>query len=441
MRIAIVGKMQSGRTTAATLLLHQIHAHFDEILLLDGKGTQLHGFNDAASFYGPDAVAEAAEALEAIAAELPSRHSGETQKRYLIVADDFQHFSRASVSKHGTKIKKSIDSIAESGLGDFLILTVPRLTGNVSKPTQVQLSATVELIGNGAFFLQAAGLEATSGTLHAEPPPTVAELPATCAEFPAMLGTVQAAEAGKATLYLSRAGGGKTHALRAHGAGDMRRIYVNMELAQGAMLKDIIEKCGAPLPGRANVAQLRDVACLALSASPSMLLLDNVHAASKQQRLDIEPLMAASAACALSANEPTTPASRRNLNPLLTRCRTVELKPLPDAEAAELLWQTIERDGVDDPAAVERKILRSAGGNPGDVVKLANRIERGDKAELREVYAPVRRINIGWVVLVMVVAMAMASRRYIDGYMALALVTAMTIVLRPLIYKTMNASD
>jgi hypothetical protein len=96
---------------------------------------------------------------------------------------------------------------------------------------------------------------------------------------------------------------------------------------------------------------------------------------------------------------------------------------------------------VKRPRTVEAKILNEARGNPGTVVKLARRIQEGDERELRKIYTPVKRVNIGWIVLLAVIALTFVSRRLVDSYVALMLLTMAYIGLRPFIYKLMRGDD
>ncbi|MCP4288693.1 MAG: hypothetical protein GY792_30435, partial [Gammaproteobacteria bacterium] len=152
-------------------------------------------------------------------------------------------------------------------------------------------------------------------------------------------------------------------------------------------------------------------------------------------------LMIGAASVGLSANEPRTPTDTRRLKPFVARCSVEELKPLRNEAAAELLWSVLEREAMERPKKVEKKLIREAQGNPKAIVDLARRIQRGDAAELRRIQTPVRRMNIGWIVLVAIVAAALVSRRIVDSYVALGIVTALALVLRPLIGRMMFSGD
>jgi hypothetical protein len=151
--------------------------------------------------------------------------------------------------------------------------------------------------------------------------------------------------------------------------------------------------------------------------------------------------MTAAAVVTLAANKPTSPTERRKLKTLYPRCEIREIAPLNREQTRALLWATLHRQAVKRPRTVEAKILNEARGNPGTVVKLARRIQEGDERELRKIYTPVKRVNIGWIVLLAVIALTFVSRRLVDSYVALMLLTMAYIGLRPFIYKLMRGDD
>lgn len=456
MRLLITGKTQSGRTTALRqLLAHLLRLpHFDQIILLDGKGIQLDCFAalPRVTFFGPRAIEAAAEALQTLADQVPDRYARpDPARRLLLAADDLQTFSRAE--KFGSKIKRNLNTLAEAGaLGDYLLMTAPRETGNVPPPTRAQLDARLQLIGSGLFFFRAPGRPPQSGRIEplsveeatalaatplaeSEPPPST--------EVPHLLGHVRVEPTrAPATLYLSPPGGGKTYTLQHHPNGTTaRHIYLDLAQPHRTILTQIITGCGANVPKRTPVTALAELAALAVQAEPTLLLLDNLDQASAKMIPTVDKLMTAAAAVALSANEPRTPAERRKLKPFLPRCEVCELPPLPDETARTLLWATLDRNQVEKPQAVERKVLRAAAGNPATICKLARRIQRGDATELRQLYAPVKRVNIGWIILLVIIAGTMVSRRVVDSYVALFLLTLAYVGLRPFIYRLMRADD
>jgi hypothetical protein len=171
------------------------------------------------------------------------------------------------------------------------------------------------------------------------------------------------------------------------------------------------------------------------------LLFDNLDQASPKTIPSIDRLMTSATAVALAATEPTTPAQRRKLKPFFTRCVVKELRPLDHAAARQLLWTTLDRQHLERPSATEKRILRAAAGNPGNLIKLAHRVQRGDTKELREIYTPVKRINVGWILVLIIIAAAMVSRRVVDSYIALGILTMLTLGLRPFMYKLFYSSD
>jgi hypothetical protein len=243
-------------------------------------------------------------------------------------------------------------------------------------------------------------------------------------------------------LYLGEPDSGKTYALQHHPNGQTsRHLYADFAQAHRAVLVDLIEEAGAVVPPRVAVSNLTEIAALAIQAEPTLLLLDNLHAATPKALDSVERLMSAAAEVALAANRPTSPSARRKLKVLYPRCELREIAPLSREATRRLLWQSLDRATVKQPQTIEAKILNEAHGNPGVVVKLARRIQAGDEQELRRLYTPVKRVNVGWVVLLAVIAAAMVSRRVLDSYVALLLVTMVYLGLRPFIYRLMHYDD
>ena len=463
MRLIVTGKTQSGKTTA----LHRLLGHalrlegWQTVLICDGKG-HLDVWRDApgVTYLGPNQIEAWAEDLERLAEAVPLRfeillgrglyEAPPADPRCLVLIDEVQKGTRRK-GKTGRAIKNALSTLAEqsAALGDVLIISSQREVNAIPPDVRHNANARLSMLGLGYFFYKTDGQATSSGRVSYITPaaaraalttPLTTAAPFTPDIVPDLLGRI-AVEPTRAptTLYLGEPGSGKTHALRHHPNGiTSRHIYADFSQPHRTTLTQIIENAGAVIPYRVTVPELTQIAALAVQAEPTLLLLDNVDLASAKALPSIERLTAAAAAVALTANTPRTPAERRKLETLYPRCELRQIKPLPRETARRLLWQTLDRDAVKKPATVEAKVLAEARGNPGTVVKLARRIQRGDMRELREIQSPVKQINIGWLVVVAVVAMALVSRRIADSYVALLILTMIYLALRPFIYRMMR---
>lgn len=462
MRLIITGKTRSGKTTALhRLLAHVLRREWLTCLICDGKG-HLGVWRDApgVTYLGPDEVKLWAGELERIAAAVPGRFKTLLgQGLYEAPADALSTFILIDEVQKGTRakgvgkrVKDTLSTISEqsAALGDVLILASQRDVNAIPPDVRHNANAHLRMLGLGYFFYQSDGQATTSGRVSfIEPAAARAALdaetsetqPLTPATVSALLG-VQRVEPTRApaVLYLGEPGLGKTHTLQHHPNGHTsRHLYADLTQPHRAMLVRLIEEAGAVAPPKAAIPDLAEIAALAIQAEPTLLLLDNVDQGSCRACLSLERLISAGAEVALAANKPGTPADRRKLEHFYLRCEVRELKPLNPTETRALLWQTLEPSAVKHPRTLEAKIVNEARGNPGVVVSLARRIQRGDERELRQLYTPVKRVNIGWVVLIAVIAAAMVSRRVLDSYVALLLVTMLYLGLRPFIYKMMRS--
>ncbi len=464
MRLLVTGKTQSGKTTALhRLLMHALRlTDWQGVLILDGKG-HLSPYRDlnTVTYLGPDQLEAWAFSLAQLAEAVPGRYQALLQAglyeapadtaRYLILVDEVQKGTRAK--KIGKTIREALSTLAEqsAALGDVLITAAQREINAIPPDVRANANAKLSLLGLGYFFYKADGLPTVSGRVsYVEPdvarasldrPPSGRLLPLTLANVPALLGRipVQPTRA-PAMLYLGPPGSGRTYALRHHPNGaTARHLYADLAQPHRTMLVGLIEAAGAMVPARVPIPELAEIAALAIQAEPTLLLLDNLHAASLKTLASVERLMTAAAVVALAADAPSTPTMRRKLERLYPRCEIRELPPLSKQEARALLWQTLNRAALKRPRAVEAKILNEANGNPGVVVKLARRIQRGDARELRQIHTPVKRINVGWVVVVAVIAAALVSRRVLDSYLAIGLMTALAIGLRPFLWRMIRS--
>jgi hypothetical protein len=366
------------------------------VLLLDGKGSELHHYAAVAgiTYLGPDALDAWATQLQSIASQLPTRYASLTARglreaadddpRILIVADEIQRGTRDRQS--GRDIKDALTLLAEqsAALGDVLILTAQREQHSVPPNVRINLSANLRMLGHGYFHLTADGYQTRSGrTACVQDPQTILDAIRDGTPFegnldpgnlPLVLGS-QAVTPGRApvALYLGQPGSGKTYCLNNHPNGHMaRHIYADLAYPHRQILTTIIEQAGAVVPPRASIPDLTDIAGLAIQAEPALLLLDNLEQASSRTCSTIRHLIDASGEVALAAKKPKSPAERRKLEPFIPRCDVREIQPLTTDQARELLNQHLPNT-LAERAATERRILELANGHPATLVNLARR--------------------------------------------------------------------
>lgn len=91
----------------------------------------------------------------------------------------------------------------------------------------------------------------------------------------------------------------------------------------------------------------------------------------------------------------------------------LEVPPLTNEESQALLWQTLDRDKVTYPDMVQTKILKTASGNPGAIVDLAQNLsgERPTLAEIRSIHHEqgTPRVDVT-IVLIMLLGMVTVLR-------------------------------
>jgi DNA segregation ATPase FtsK/SpoIIIE-like protein len=138
-RLAIVGKTRSGKSTALhRILSHALRQQWAGVLLLDGKGCELHHYANlpGVTYYGMDQIDGWATVLETHVTGMATRYrdlvgrglreATETDPRWLIVADEVQQGTRDD--DHGKTIRKALMTISEQGaaLGDMLVVATQR---------------------------------------------------------------------------------------------------------------------------------------------------------------------------------------------------------------------------------------------------------------------------------------------------------------------------
>jgi hypothetical protein len=207
-----------------------------------------------------------------------------------------------------------------------------------------------------------------------------------------------------------------------------------VELAQPhrQAITQVIESAGAVAPQRTPILQLVEIAALALQAEPTLLLLDNLDQASDGMIPTVERLIEAAAEVALAATTPQKPAAQRKLQPLVSRVKLCEIKPLGRAEALALVRQHLPAD-VADPKATERRILELGQGHPATLVDLARRTQRGTLDEVRDYQSTQNPpINLGWLLIFPLFIGLLMWRA--DGYFLAACGMVAFFILRRLVW-------
>lgn len=457
MRLAIVGKTRSGKSTALhRLLSHALRHEWAGVILLDGKGSELPFYADlpGVHYYGPEAIEGWAAALRDHAEGMTARYATMVQRglrsapptdpRYLIVIDEVQTGTRhAQMGKH---IKADLTTIAEqsAALNDVLVVATQREINAVPPSARHNFNGWLRMLGAGYYYLQPDGQPTTSGrTGYLTPAQALAlirsadaPLPLDLAHLRAILGTqVVEPTRAPATLYLGPAGSGKTWQLENHRPRQQaeRRIYVDLSQPHRQALVQLVEAAGAVAPPRVTIPQLAAMSALALQSAPTLLLLDNVDRATEKAIATIDPLIDAVAECALAAKTPRTPAEERKLAPLVARVAKCEIQPLERSEALALARKHLP-DVVVDAQATERRILELGKGHPATIVDLATRTQRGTLEEVRHYESTqIAPINVGWLLIFPLFFLLLLWRA--DGYMIAALSMLAIMVLRRLLFR------
>jgi hypothetical protein len=460
MRVAIVGKTRSGKSTALhRLLSHALRHGWAGILLLDGKGCELHHYAPlpGVTYYGMDQIAQWAAALDAHVIHMATRYRDLVNRglreaaagdpRWLIVADEVQQGTRDD--DHGKTIRKALMTISEQGaaLGDMFLVATQREVNAVPPSARYNINVWLRMLGQGYFHLQVDGQPTLSGrTGDITPVAALAiiqqgtpPLPLTTAHLAEMLGciAVQTTRA-PATLYLGAPGSGKTWQLHHHTPQHTlaRRIYVDLAQPHRQAVVSLIEAAGAVAPQRTPIPQLVEIAALALQAQSTLLLLDNLHQASEGLIPTVERLIEAAAEVALAATPPQKAAEQRKLQPLVSRVKSCELKPLSRAEALGLVRQHLPAT-LADPQATERRILELGQGHPATLVDLARRTQRGTLDEVRDYQSAQNQpINLGWLLVFPLFILLLMWRA--DGYFLAACGMVAFFILRRLAWQQLR---
>ena len=193
---------------------------------------------------------------------------------------------------------------------------------------------------------------------------------------------------GRHTLLVGPIGAGKTCLLRHVAHALPEAIYVphlqpirlgllatceglhargQLALANGTPAPETWAEC-ARLLGRVTVRELTAVAVASLRARPTVLILDQLDAATPTMAPVIEACL--DAAVVLGATRDCRP----GLQKLWWAFERLDLPPLARDDARTLLWTLVDRDRIPDVPLFEATILEQAAGNPHALVDMARQV-------------------------------------------------------------------
>lgn len=440
MRLLVTGKTQSGKSTALHRLTRTALAgQWARVLLADGKSAELVRYSSATlHVYEEDEVEQFAETLTAAAERLTIRYKalrvrGFTQAlpgdpRELIIVDEVQSFTRHP--KHGKAIRDALTAIFEKSgaLGDVVILSSQRATGAVPPGVRLNASAQLRMLGLGFFQLVADGHATKQGRVDPQAPlRNIDKL--TPADLPdALSAQVVVKEPTPITRYEGDTGSGRTYALEHHLSDPAyRRVFLDVAaLTHRELLVSCLQDCGATPPDAAPISELAAATALALQAQPTLLLLDNVDAASAKTIDTIHRLLDAATVAAIAL----TPADQAGakgarLATIRRRASVVTLQPLDRQRAAALVRQVAPQ--VDQ--ASELAIIRRSNGNPRAIAAYAERVAAHGEEERHQI-EPVKRPSL-WLSLALMFGVLVAIiiiQRHVSNDIAGAVLSA-TIVM------------
>ncbi len=465
MRLLITGKTRSGKsTTVHQLLSDLLRRDWLEILLLDGKNVELRYYSDiqGIKYFGSGEIDQWAANLERMADRLDARFNALGKRglrkaepndpRFLLIADEVQIGCRHR--KHGTIIKTALTRIFEqsAALGDVAILTCQREQNSVPPAVRWNCNAKLRMLGAGYFHFQPDGQPHVAGRVpYLTPEQSLTRLPqplnGTADLHPSTTTLLQLLRAdhsdqeqeqrANATLYIGAVGSGRTHQLHNHPTKSTERtIYVDLQESHKAWLSSILEQCEATIPGRTTTSELSEMVALAVRATSTTLLLDNLDAATPRTRESISMLLDAATNVALAAQPPDTPSRERKINPFIPRCRVIRITPLSNEQAQKLANQHLP--DIHRRRATLRRIVSMGNGHPATIVGLCKQAKSGSLSELRHLETTPKTFNFGIILLLPLLILVLVWRYQVDSYLASALLFAGMMLLRPFIYRSVR---
>lgn len=449
-RLKVLGKTRSGKSTALRrLLTHLLPLPWARIVVLDGKRDAL-AFVAAyphVTYLNSFHIDRWAETLGELAAALPARYAaldaGRPVAPILLVADEIQVGTRHP--DHKKTIREALVTLAEQSgaLGDCLILASQRAPHAIPPGVTVNCNAALTLLGMGYFHFQADAERPVVGRVPAEAPDQAdASSPALLTLTPPDVPRLLAAELpvprhGRVTLYTGESGSGLTYHLEQHRPGHERVVYLDLqEHSHKTALEALLAQCQAVTPPRLTIGDLTAMSALALTSTPTLLLVDNAHLGTQRLHASLNSLLPYAAETALAFATPLSALRQPVLDSYLPRARRVELRRLRQAELAALADRHLDAGitGRDRETAL-RHVAREAQGHPKTAVRLAQNIEVGSLAELRELESgrDAYTFPLLWLVAVLALAILLAQRLQVDSYLATVIFFAAYLILRPLL--------
>jgi hypothetical protein len=299
-----------------------------------------------------------------------------------------------------------------AALGDVVIISTQRDIASVPPAVRLNANARLFMLGLGFFQYQKDGQQTRSGRteyIALEDVPALIKKPLdpnppdfTAENIPVILNSSPISHIPPPVkMFLGLPGSGRTYSLKQSTNGK-RVVYLDMSLPHRENLVSIVEQCRAIAPTKAPITQLADCAALAMRSEPTTLLIDNLDKASEKILGSTVPTLIDAASNVFMSGDDTSAAQKKKINPLIPRCTVERIKPLTAEQARALIWSNIKQSDIKDPQAVEKRIISLSGGHPGTILKLSQKVQKGDLQELRDFYAVPKRVNLMWVILLFV---------------------------------------
>jgi hypothetical protein len=204
-------------------------------------------------------------------------------------------------------------------------------------------------------------------------------------------------------------------------------VYLDIKAhTHRSLLVTCLQSCGATPPDGATITELAEAAALALQSQPTLLLLDNVEAASAKTIASLHKLLDTAVAAAVSMTPAAgTEHNRDLLASIRRRASIVTLQPLDAQRAAAL----VRRVAPQIDLASERAILRRAQGHPQALVAYAERVAaHGDEErhQIEPFKLPSKWLNV--VLMFVALVVIILVQRHISNDIAGAVLSGVVVM-------------